>query len=128
MLNPFVSMPNGVHPHHLLWALMFLKLYCAESVLCMLASGENGQVPDEKTFRKWCWLFVEVISDLQFSVISAKTSCASSCFFLVPHHCEPFILSCFKILWANCFRGDIGNVCKVSVDAMDFCIYEWKPF
>ena len=73
MLNPFVSMPNGVHPSHLLWALMFLKLYCAESVLCMLASGENGRAPNEKTFCKWCWLFIEAISNLQFSVVSAKS-------------------------------------------------------
>jgi hypothetical protein len=73
MIDPFVSMPNGVHPRHLLWALMLLKLYCAESVLCTLAGGENGRAPDEKTFRKWCWLFVEAISDLQFSVVSAKS-------------------------------------------------------
>ena len=33
MLNQFASMPNGVHPNHLLWALMLLKLYCAESVV-----------------------------------------------------------------------------------------------
>jgi hypothetical protein len=64
MIDPFVSMPNGVHPRHLLWALMLLKLYCAESVLCTLAGGENGRAPDEKTFRKWCWLFVETMKEI----------------------------------------------------------------
>jgi hypothetical protein len=74
MLDPFASIPKGVHQRHLLWALMFLKLYCAESVLCTLAGGETGQAVDEKTFRKWCWLFVEAISDLQYSVVSTRTS------------------------------------------------------
>jgi len=125
MIDPFASMPNGVHPRHLLWALMFLKLYCAESVLCTLAGGKNGAV-DEKTFRKWCWLFVESISDMQYSVVSAKNFMCKG-LFLFPHCCS-FILSSFKILWANRLRGDIGNACKVSVDGTDFRIFNWKPF
>jgi hypothetical protein len=52
-------------PFHLLWALMLLKLYCSESVLCTLAGGVH-----EQTFRKWAWLFVNEISELQYSVVS----------------------------------------------------------
>ena len=54
----------GAKPVHLLWALMLLKLYCAESVLCTLAGGVH-----EQTFRKWAWLFVHEISELQYSVV-----------------------------------------------------------
>jgi hypothetical protein len=52
-------------PVHLLWALMLLKLYCAEAVLCTLAGGVH-----EQTFRKWAWLFVNEISELQYKVVS----------------------------------------------------------
>jgi hypothetical protein len=52
-------------PFHLLWGLMLLKLYCAEAVLCTLAGGVH-----EQTFRKWAWLFVDKISELQYRVVS----------------------------------------------------------
>lgn len=47
-VDPLSTMPNGVQDVHLLWGLMFLKLYAAESVHCALAGGwmrrlfENG--------------------------------------------------------------------------------------
>lgn len=91
MIDPI----EGGKPFHLLWALMLLKLYCAESVLCSLAGGVH-----EQTFRKWAWLYVEEISNLQYRVI----------------------------LWSNRFNDDIGNVCLVSVDGTDFRIYQWAPF
>ena len=56
---------EGAKPVHLLWALMLLKLYCAESVLCTLAGGVH-----EQTFRKWAWLFVNEISELQYTKVS----------------------------------------------------------
>ena len=56
---------DGRKPVHLLWGLMLLKLYCAESVLCTLAGGVH-----EQTFRKWAWLFVNKISELQYRVVS----------------------------------------------------------
>ena len=54
----------GAKPVHLLWALMFMKLYCSESVLAALAGGVH-----EQTFRKWSWYFVEEIANLQYKVI-----------------------------------------------------------
>lgn len=87
-------MPNGSRPVHLLWALMLLKLYCAESVLSALANAH------EQTFRKWAWIFVDAIADLQYSVI----------------------------VWENRFKDDIGNECLVSVDGTDFMIYQWGKF
>jgi hypothetical protein len=65
-------------------ALMLLKLYCAKSVLATLAGARQKSV-DEKTFRKWSWLFVEKINHLKYRVI----------------------------LFENHFRGSMGNICLI---------------
>jgi hypothetical protein len=57
-ISPNEIMPKGVKCCHLLWALMFLKLYVSEHVLCSMAKC------DEKTFRKWTWLFTSALADL----------------------------------------------------------------
>jgi hypothetical protein len=44
---------------------MFMKLYCSETVHCIIAGGEV----DEKTFRKWSWIFVDAIAALHFEVV-----------------------------------------------------------
>ena len=77
-INPTVSMPRGVKPVHLLWALMFLKLYCSESVLCTLAS--EGDAVDEKTLRKWVWLFLPAIADIASDVVSS-----AYCLYVMAH-------------------------------------------
>lgn len=59
------SMPQGAKAIHLLWAMMFFKLYCCEEVHASLAGC------DEKTFRKWCWLFVSAIANLEGTVVSS---------------------------------------------------------
>ena len=58
------TIKNNTKPSHLLMALMFLKLYCPERVFSSIAGV------DEKTCRKWAWLFVEAISDLEAEVVS----------------------------------------------------------
>lgn len=50
--------------HHLLWALMFLKLYSNEHVLAASAGVS------EKTFRKWSWRFVKAIAKLKPHLVS----------------------------------------------------------
>lgn len=45
----------GVCPAHLLWALMFIKLYIPETALCAMA----GKVY-EKTYRKWCSYLLQI--------------------------------------------------------------------
>ena len=67
MCDPLNNMPNGVMPLHLLWALMFLKLYLPENVNAQMAGGV-----DEKTFRKWAGLFVELISYQESRVVSSN--------------------------------------------------------
>jgi len=54
-----VSRPPDSKPKHLLWALMFLRLYDTESVHALLAGV------DEKTFRKWAWAFVRSLSKIE---------------------------------------------------------------
>ena len=64
-LSPSETINRLARPKHLLWALVFLKVYASESVLCTLVS-----CPDEKTFRKWTRVFVDEISYLENSIVS----------------------------------------------------------
>ena len=58
--NRIVSgIPRGARPIHLLWALFFLKSYSFETI----SSSFFGVTP--KTFRKWCWVFVRAIADME---------------------------------------------------------------
>jgi hypothetical protein len=50
--------PIGGEPKHLLYALMFLKVYGTEHVHSSIAKC------DEKTFRKWAWAYVELLSNM----------------------------------------------------------------
>ena len=82
MLKPFETMPRGVKPCHLLWALMFMKVYATETVHAGIARC------DEKTFRKWSWLFVKGISQLETCFVSVCLCmfCLNlSCFHSINH-------------------------------------------
>ena len=59
------TLPISGQLNHLLWTLMFLKIYGKEATLCTLA----GAV-DKKTFRKWIWGFLIAIGDLEEYVVS----------------------------------------------------------
>ena len=50
---------------HLLWALMLLKTYETEPGIASWVGGI-----DEKTLRKWAWVFIEEISFLEPEVVS----------------------------------------------------------
>lgn len=52
------EIPPGGEPRHLLWALLFLKTYGTEHTLRVMTKV------DEKTQRKWVWLFIELISSI----------------------------------------------------------------
>ena len=64
-LSPNDTIDRLARPKHLLWALLFIKVYASEPVLCTLVD-----CPDEKTFRKWTRLFVESISYLESEIVS----------------------------------------------------------
>lgn len=65
MINPEDTMPIGAKPGHMTWAFYFLKRYPSEEVLSANLGGF-----DEKTTRKWIWLFVEAISYQEHRVVS----------------------------------------------------------
>lgn len=64
--------PHGATPKHLLWALSFLKQYSTEHYRRSIFQA------DEKTIRKWTWIFVELMSNLNtvrqllLNVVSGK--------------------------------------------------------
>lgn len=51
---------------HLLWAMMFLKVYATETVMSRMT-----HVKDPKTFRHWVWPFISALSDLESRVVSS---------------------------------------------------------
>ena len=60
-IDPYNAIEYGrVEFKHLLWALMFMKIYSSENILASLAGC------DEKTFRKWVWIFIHEIANLEF--------------------------------------------------------------
>lgn len=63
--------PDGGKFYHLLWALMFMKIYSSESTMC----GHAGGV-DPKTWRKWIWPFVRGLSDLEYTVVRFFCFCS----------------------------------------------------
>jgi hypothetical protein len=58
---PLKSKPK---PEHFLWALLFLRRYDTEPILASIAGC------DEKTFRKWCWFYLDAIANLDRKYVS----------------------------------------------------------
>jgi hypothetical protein len=83
-------------PKHLLWALIFIKVYATEAVHCALVGW-----PDEKTFRKWTWYFLEKISLLKDDIIKLDNR--------------------FE-------QWDGSSLCLMSIDGTDCPVMEPWPF
>lgn len=60
------SIPNGGDPKHVLWCLCFLKQYSVEHCRRSIFHA------DEKTIRKWTWIFVELLSELDVVTLIFK--------------------------------------------------------
>ena len=56
---------DACKPKHLLWALIFLKTYSTESSLAVAIGA------DEKTLRKWIFIIIYAISDLEDDWVGA---------------------------------------------------------
>jgi hypothetical protein len=71
--------PKKSKPKHLLWTLYFLKVYPREAPGCSAVGGSKGVI-DQKTLRKWVWLFIERIAKLADKVVSifCRADAASS--------------------------------------------------
>lgn len=85
-------------PEHMLWAIIFLKTYGTEGAMCDMV--RNPDRPDEKTYRKWIWLWIEAISAESSDIIC----------------------------WENRNKDDVGNECRTSLDSFDSPIDEPNPF
>ena len=89
---------SGGQPKHLLWALVFLKVYSTEEIHCSIVGW-----PSRKTFLKWSWYFVERISALKDELIRLDDRFDG--------------LNC--VAFTNCF---------ISVDGTDCPVFEPAPF
>ena len=65
MMESREMIPNDGMVHHLLWKLMFMKSYTKEKTMCTLVG-----IRDPKTLRKWMWLFIYSIAELESSMVS----------------------------------------------------------
>jgi hypothetical protein len=90
--NP--KLPENSEMKHLMWALMFLRDYNVEENHATLTGA------DEKTYRKWQWLFVPQIAILESRVIK----------------------------WEGRRVDDIQNDAMSSVDGTDCKVPNYKPF
>jgi len=59
------QVPYGGEPKHLLWTLLFMKVYPKENVMCTLI-----KVKDPKTFRGRVKDFISAIADLAADIVS----------------------------------------------------------
>lgn len=57
--------PESCEPKHLFWTLHFLKQYHTETVNRAIFKT------DEKTFRKYVWLLIDLLADLEVVIIRA---------------------------------------------------------
>ena len=55
---------KGTRPKHILWALLFIKVYATEDVLCSMASVCR------RTFRDWMWPTLKAIMKCKKKVVS----------------------------------------------------------
>ena len=56
---------STVTPRHVLWGLLFLKVYASETVLCAIAKTTK------KTFRYWIWMVIPRIAGLYPYLVSS---------------------------------------------------------
>ena len=107
--------PDKGSSRHLLWTLMFLKVYGKECTMCKLAG-----VKDPKAFSHWVWLFIPTIAELEPSVVRYKNiflSCIYFYFYL------SFVIT-LQVIFDNRLTNDSDNDCLISVDETDFYITE----
>ena len=64
LLSRYDMLPCGGKIHHLLWTLFFMKTYSKSKVMASTAGT------DEKTMRKWVWLFIPALASLHTVVVS----------------------------------------------------------
>lgn len=76
--------PSQSAPNHLLWCLYFLKQYPTEHEMRSLFKA------DEKTIRKWIWIFLKMLSNLNVVGIFKYNNSTFDDLFIVTHHNDFF--------------------------------------
>ena len=91
LLDPEATMPAGASKLKMLWGLSLLKNYLPEEDMAAKA-GVN-----EKTFRKWAWMFISELSALEGDVVSADASILFVPYFILTLYesttCKPALIS-----------------------------------
>ena len=100
-------------PERLLWALMLLKQSAAMTFLTKAAGC------DEKTFRRWAWSYIKLLSYLQEQVVSTPV--------ILETWSPDLIVHSLQIVWERRKIKDSGNDCLVSIDGTDFKCQEHGP-
>lgn len=91
------NLPHHAKPKHMLWALLFLKVYGTEHVHAGIVNV------DEQTFRKWSCAFVKLISKLDLVSFNAIL------LYFIGFTCsKPKILTSFRCIYRNDSR-DAGR-------------------
>ena len=101
-------LPKGGWFFHLLWALMFMKLYGTEPEMCANAGGSCGAI-DPKTFRKWVWPFIEALAELQYKVVS-----------IFCLHCTLFLF--ILLIFSLCLRFYLRTDLKMTTTVTAFLV------
>lgn len=65
----------------MIWALMIMKICGKERIRCFLVGGS-----DPKQFRKWVWLFIKAIVNLEEYVVSSFALSIFNCFSILLIH------------------------------------------
>jgi hypothetical protein len=85
-------LPDDGTLEHLLWTLMFMKIYAKQKTLCALCGGTDPQ-----TLKKWVELFVEAISSLEPTLVRKNQHNDSLCLRLLSDlHTFPSFCSCCR--------------------------------
>ena len=56
-------------PKHLLWTLVFFKVYSTENVHCKIVKEPGKKMTTAKTFREWVRKVAEELADISFLVV-----------------------------------------------------------
>ena len=104
---------------HLLWCLLFMKVYASESVLCGIV-GTN-----EKSFRQHVWIVITAISSQRNQFVSVQYN-----LFIMSSTLQLLTIAIFfcQISLTTRFNHQNGSCCLLSVDGTDFLINEPIPF
>jgi len=112
--------PNRGQVKHLLWTLLFFKVYATELVLASIC-GCNAE-----TYRDWVREILDCLGKLRVHVVSP--SCCfdpTCCLHLIANS---LLLFNRQIVWANRYIGNSGSLAHSSIDCTDCSTEEPQPF